>query len=99
MQFESPWVLLLAPLVAVLPLLRHWAAARHAGLTFSSAALPAAVTPSLRQRVAWLPLVLQVASLVLLVVALARPREGQGTGGRRAPRAWPSNWWWIGRRA
>ena len=77
MQFESPWVLLLAPLVAVLPLLRHWAAARHAGLTFSSAALPAAVTPSLRQRVAWLPLVLQVASLVLLVVALARPREGQ----------------------
>ena len=77
MQFEAPWAFLLAPVVAALPLLRHWAGRRQAGLTFSSAALPAAVTPSWRQRLAWLPLALQVASLLLLVVALARPREGQ----------------------
>ncbi|MDE0221929.1 MAG: VWA domain-containing protein [Spirochaetaceae bacterium] len=77
MQFEAPWAFLLAPLAAALPLLRHLAARRQAGLTFSSAALPAAVAPSWRQRLAWLPLALQVASLLLLVVALARPREGQ----------------------
>lgn len=77
MQFESPWLLLLAPVVAALPLLRHWTASRQTGLTFSSAALPAAVAPSLRHRMAWLPLALQTVSLLFLVVAVARPREGQ----------------------
>ena len=77
MQFEAPWAFLFAPAVAALPLFRHWAARRQAGLTFSSAALASAVAPSWRQRLAWLPLALQVASMLLLVVALARPREGQ----------------------
>ncbi|MCY4483534.1 MAG: VWA domain-containing protein [Spirochaetaceae bacterium] len=77
MQFDAPWAFLLAPVAAALPLLRHWTARRQAGLTFSSAALASSVAPSWRQRMAWLPLALQVASLLLLVVALARPREGQ----------------------
>ena len=77
MQFESPWVLLLLPAVAGLPLLRHLIARRRVGLGFSSATLAAAARPSLRHRLVWLPVALQVLALPLLVVALARPREGQ----------------------
>ena len=77
MQFENPWALLLLPVAAMLPLLRHWAGRRRLGLGFSSAALAGAVRPSLRQRLVWLPAALQVLALLLLVVALARPREGQ----------------------
>ena len=77
MQFESPWALLLLPAVAALPLLRHRIARRRVGLGFSSATLASAVRRSLRHRLVWLPVALQVLALLLLVVALARPREGQ----------------------
>ena len=77
MQFESPWALLLLPAVAALPLLRQWIARRRVGLGFSSATLASALRPSLRHRLVWLPAALQVLALLLLVVALARPREGQ----------------------
>ena len=77
MQFESPWALLLLPAVAALPLLRHLLARRRVGLGFSSATLASALRPSLRHRLVWLPAALQVLALLLLVVALARPREGQ----------------------
>lgn len=77
MQFENPWALLLLPVVGALPLLRGWLGGRRPGLGFSAAALAAAVRPSLRRRLTWVPAALQVLALVLLVVALARPRQGQ----------------------
>ena len=77
MQFEDPWALLLLPVAAASPLLRHWVSRRRVGLGFSSVALAGAVPPSLRQRLTWLPVALQVVALLLLLLALARPREGQ----------------------
>lgn len=77
MQFEQPWALLLLPVVGVLPLLRRRLGRRRVGLDFSAAALAAAPRPALRQRLVWLPAALQVAALLLLVAALARPRQGQ----------------------
>ncbi len=77
MQFESPWALLLLPVVALLPLVRYWAGRARRGLRFSSAAVPGAVRPSFRRRLVAVPQALLVLALALLVVALARPREGQ----------------------
>ena len=77
MQFENPWALLLLPLAGALPLLRRWLGGRRVGLGFSAAALAAAVRPGLRQRLVWVPAALQVLALLLLVAALARPRQGQ----------------------
>ena len=77
MQFEHPWALLLLPVVAALPVLRYWTGRLRVGLGFSAAAIAGGMRPSLRHRLIWLPVALQMLALLLLVIALARPREGQ----------------------
>ena len=76
MRFETPWVLALLVPVALLPLLRVWVARARVGVGFPSVLVPAGVKPSLRRRLLWLPLAMQLLALALLIVALARPREG-----------------------
>lgn len=76
MRLESPLVLLLLLcLPALLYLSRR--EKRSASFLFSSAALVKAAGMSLRQRFGFLPQALRVASFVLLVIALARPQQGQ----------------------
>lgn len=75
MEFAYPWLLLL---LLLLPLL-VWARARRrpAAAQVPTAAAFAALPRSLRARLLWLPDALRVLALALLVVALARPREGR----------------------
>ena len=76
MRFEAPWALALLGAVALLPLARAWLARARTGVGFPSVAAPAGIAPSLRHRLAWLPAALRLLALALLIVALARPREG-----------------------
>ena len=69
LEWGSPFVLLLLPVVLVVPWL-----SRGPRLAWSSLALSQA-RPSLRQAVAWLPTALTSLGLALLVVALARPQH------------------------
>lgn len=75
-MFHSPWYLLLLLLLPVVAWLR-WRTRRGEAIPFSSAVSAIDVPPSWRQRLAWLPPVLTLAALALLVVALARPRQGR----------------------
>lgn len=75
MSFAFPWAfLLLIPLPPVL-----WFALRkrsRPGVRFSSTKPIGAGRPTLRRRLSPLPVVLRVGSLVLLVVAMAKPQVG-----------------------
>jgi Ca-activated chloride channel family protein len=67
--------LLLLPLVAILAL-RLWNEKKaRPTLTFSSLQFVKALRPTLRTRLKWLPILFYVASLVLVVMALARPQR------------------------
>ena len=75
-MFHSPWyflLLLLLPLVVW----RLFAKRRKPAIGFSSVALARKISPTLRQRMAWLPPVLTIGSIVFLIFGLARPREGR----------------------
>jgi len=76
MSFQTPWAFLL---LAALPLMAwfHGARRRRTGLTFSSTRAAAALAPSLRQRLSFLPFLLRLAAVALLVVCLARPQVGR----------------------
>lgn len=67
----DPWLLLLAPLA----LAAGWWRLRVRAAAVPTAALSlfAGITPTLRQRCAWLPLLLRVLAALALTVALARP--------------------------
>ncbi len=75
-MFYSPWYFLLLVLV---PLLAWWlfGPRRRSAIRFSSTKLAGQLTPTLRQRLMWLPGALTLAAVVVLIVALARPREGR----------------------
>jgi Ca-activated chloride channel homolog len=75
-MFHHPWFLLLLPIVPWLGW-RMWKASRTVGIAFSSVADEWDVRPTWRQRVAWLPQALLLASLTLMITALARPRDGR----------------------
>ena len=75
-MFFSPWyflLLLLLPLVAW----RLFAPRRNPAVRFSSVNLARQVTPTLRQRMTWLPGALTIAALLAMIVGLAQPREGR----------------------
>ena len=76
MRFQTAWALALLGAVAMMPLARAWLARSRTGVGFPSVTLPAGIAPSLRHRLAWLPAALKLLALALLIVALARPREG-----------------------
>ena len=75
-MFDSPWYLLL---LLVIPLLawRLFAPRRRNAIRFSSVKLALAMTPTLRQRLIWLPSALTLAAIVFSIFAIARPREGR----------------------
>ena len=75
-RFENPWLLGLLALIPLILLGRVLLSRLRFGVTFSSVGLPAGISPSLRHRLTWLPTALQLLSLALLIVTLARPRAG-----------------------
>lgn len=75
-MFFSPWFFLL---LLVLPVIawRLWSRSRDVAVPFSSTQFALDLRPTWRQRLAWLPAALTLAAVALVVVALARPREGR----------------------
>ena len=72
-SLADPWFLALLPLLLLYFLLR---ARSGGGVAGRVPALPTQRVLSLRQRVSWLPSVLNCSAVALVVVALARPLEG-----------------------
>ncbi len=75
-MFFSPWyflLLLLVPFIAW----RLFGRRRQSAISFSSVKLASQLTPTLRQRLTWLPRALTLAAIVILIFAVARPREGR----------------------
>jgi len=69
----DPWFLALVPVFAVIFLVRSRRSERVAGRV---PALPAGQMLSIRQRVSWVPNLLNASALFLVVFALARPLQG-----------------------
>lgn len=72
----SPWYLLLLLFVPMVGW-RLFASRSRPAVRFSSLNLAKQLTPTLRQRFAWLPKALTIAAIVTLIIGLARPREGR----------------------
>jgi Ca-activated chloride channel family protein len=75
-MFHSPWFLILllaVPLVAW-QLLRG---RREIAVQFSTTRFAGAIRPTLRQRLNWIPAALTLLAVTLMIIALARPREGR----------------------
>ncbi len=75
-MFHNPWfltLLLLVPYAAW----RLWRTNQVTSINYSSAAVSWAASPTLRQRLVWLPPALTLLAVVLMVVSLARPRHGR----------------------
>ncbi len=72
MIFHSPWLLLL--LILIPPIFIYQRRFVKGGLKISSAALRGKLPVSLRQRLMFIPVLLQAAALVLVVIAAARPQ-------------------------
>ncbi len=75
-MFHSPWyflLLLLLPLIAW----RLFSKQRKSSIRFTSVSIAKRLSPTLRQRLLWLPKLLTLLALLFLIVGLARPREGR----------------------
>lgn len=75
-MLHSPWWLL-ALLVLPYVAWRLFSNRRLTAISYSSTSAAMSIRPTLRQRLLWLPKALAIASLLFLIVALARPREGR----------------------
>ena len=75
-MFYNPWFLLLLLLVPVIAW-RLWSQTRDIAVPFSSTRFAHDLRPTWRQRLAWLPAALTLAAVAIMIVALARPREGR----------------------
>ncbi|MBQ6472500.1 MAG: VWA domain-containing protein [Victivallales bacterium] len=77
-RFESPYAFLLLLIPLAVLAWRRWRRVRQtAALTYSSVSGIQRVGRSFRQRTAWAPTALRTISVILLVVALARPQTGR----------------------
>lgn len=77
MSFATPQLLVLLPAAAIVAALIALARRRGSALLFAEpSALRAAARPTWRLRLRALPLVLRWIAVALLIVAIARPREG-----------------------
>ena len=75
-MFHSPWyflLLLLLPLIAW----RLFSKQRKSSIRFTSLSIAKRLSPTLRQRLLWLPKLLTLLALLFLILGLARPREGR----------------------
>ena len=75
-MFHSPWyflLLLLLPLIAW----RLFSKQRKSSIRFTSLSTAKRLSPTLRQRLLWLPKLLTLLALLFLIVGLARPRGGR----------------------
>lgn len=77
MHFATPALLLLLALVPAIGVWEWRRAGRRPSLRYSTAALVRDLPRPPRVRLRWLPTVLQLAGIALVVVALARPRQGE----------------------
>ena len=75
-MFHSPWWFLLLPIL-LFTAWRLFKGKQGNAVNFSSTSLASQLTPSMRQRLLWLPKILTLLALVFLVISLARPREGR----------------------
>ena len=75
-MFHSPWYFLL---LLLLPLIgwRLFSKRRKSSIRFTSVSIAKRLSPTLRQRLLWLPKLLTLLALLFLIVGLARPREGR----------------------
>lgn len=78
LQFQAPWLLLLAPLPLLLTLLSRRLELLQPTLAIPRAALARDVPRTLRARFRFLPQWLATAALTLIIIALARPQKGLG---------------------
>lgn len=77
MRFADPYLLLLLLAVPALALLKSRIGRDKARVAFSDIGLLADYGPTWRVRLRWIPTLVRALALVLLVVALARPQQGQ----------------------
>ncbi len=75
-MFYSPGWFLLFPFLLFIGW-RLFSSRRGEAVLFSATSLAAQLTPTLRQRLLWLPKLLILIALGLIIVSLARPREGR----------------------
>ena len=75
-MFHSPGWFLLLPLLLIVGW-RLFSKRRVEAVSFSTTSLVSQLTPTLRQRLLWLPKFLILIALGFLIVSLARPREGR----------------------
>ncbi|TWT63393.1 vWA domain-containing protein [Rubinisphaera italica] len=75
-MFYSPWYFLLLLIVPWMAW-RLFAPRRRRAVRFSSLKIAQQMTPTLRQRLIWLPNALTMAAIIFLIVGIARPREGR----------------------
>ncbi len=75
-MFHSPGWFLLLPLLPIVGW-RLFSKRRVEAVAFSTTSLVSQLTPTLRQRLLWLPKLLILIALGFLIISLARPREGR----------------------
>jgi len=76
-MLHSPWWFLLLLILPVLGWRLLFTKRHGSAIEFSNTSFASEMTPTLRQRLLWLPKVLFLLALLFLVVSLARPREGR----------------------
>ena len=77
-QFQNPWLLVLAPVPLLLALLSRRMERLEPVLQLPRVSVAISLPPTLRSRFRSLPRWLATAALTLIVIALARPQKGLG---------------------